>query len=236
MTDARTTEIAGRLTVVRDRIARACVAAGRSPEEVTLVAVTKTYPADDVVRLAGLGVLDVGENRDQEAATKARTVADHEVAVRWHFVGHLQRNKARSVVEYASVVHSVDSLRLATALADAAERSERTDRPIGVLIQVSLDGDPARGGATTDVPEIAEHVSAATALELKGVMAVAPLDWEPDQAFSRLREVSEELRRTYPEAVWISAGMSEDLESAVNHGSTHVRVGTALLGNRPSLR
>jgi pyridoxal phosphate enzyme (YggS family) len=233
MSDARTTEIAGRLAVVRDRIARACAAAGRSPDEVTLIAVTKTYPADDVARLAGLGVLDVGENRDQDAAPKARAVAERDVPVRWHFVGHLQRNKCRSVVEYASFVHSVDSLRLATALADAAERAGRS---IGVLVQVSLDGDPARGGASTEIPAIAEHVSAATALELKGVMAVAPMDWEPDRAFSRLREVSEDLRRTHPEAVWISAGMSGDLESAVNHGSTHVRVGTALLGNRPPLR
>jgi hypothetical protein len=233
MSDARTTEIAGRLAVVRDRIARACAAAGRSPDEVTLIAVTKTYPADDVARLAGLGVLDVGENRDQDAAPKARAVAERDVPVRWHFVGHLQRNKCRSVVEYASFVHSVDSLRLATALADAAERAGRS---IGVLVQVSLDGDPARGGASTEIPAIAEHVSAATALELRGVMAVAPMDWEPDRAFSRLREVSEDLRRTHPEAVWISAGMSGDLESAVNHGSTHVRVGTALLGNRPPLR
>jgi pyridoxal phosphate enzyme (YggS family) len=236
MADARTSEIAGRLTVVRDRIAQACAAAGRSPDEVTLIAVTKTYPADDVVRLAGLGVLDVGENRDQEAAGKAGEVAAAGVDVRWHFVGHLQRNKCRSVVEYATVVHSVDSLRLVTALADAADRADRATRPIGVLVQVSLDGDRARGGATEEIPAIAEHVSAAAALELRGVMAVAPTDWDPDQAFSRLRDVSDELRRTYPEAVWISAGMSGDLESAVNHGSTHVRVGTALLGNRPPLR
>jgi PLP dependent protein len=233
MSDERTAEIAGRLAVVRDRIARACAAADRAPEEVTLVAVTKTYPADDVVRLAELGVLDVGENRDQDAAPKARAVAERDVPVRWHFVGHLQRNKCRSVVEYATAVHSVDSLRLATALGEAAERAGRT---IGVLVQVSLDGDPARGGATTELPAIAEHVSASGALELKGVMAVAPVHWDPDRAFSRLREMSEELRRTHPEAVWISAGMSADLESAVNHGSTHVRVGTALLGNRLPLR
>jgi pyridoxal phosphate enzyme (YggS family) len=233
MLDERTAEISGRLAVVRDRIARACVAAGRSPDDVTLVAVTKTYPADDVVRLADLGVLDVGENRDQDAAPKARAVGERGVPVRWHFVGHLQRNKCRSVVQYATVVHSVDSLRLAVTLGESADRA---GRPIGVLVQVSLDGDPARGGATTEVPAIAEHVSAAAALELKGVMAVAPADWDPDRAFSRLQDVSADLRRAYPDAVWISAGMSGDLESAVNHGSTHVRVGTALLGNRPPLR
>jgi pyridoxal phosphate enzyme (YggS family) len=233
MSDDRAAEISGRLAVVRDRIARACVAAGRSPDEVTLVAVTKTYPADDVVRLADLGVLDVGENRDQDAAPKARAVAERGAPVRWHFVGHLQRNKCRSVVQYASVVHSVDSVRLAVTL---GEEADRAGRPIGVLVQVSLDGDPDRGGATTEVPAIAEHVSAAAALELKGVMAVAPMDWDADRAFSRLQEVSADLRRTHPEAVWISAGMSGDLESAVNHGSTHVRVGTALLGNRLPLR
>jgi pyridoxal phosphate enzyme (YggS family) len=236
MSDDRTAEISDRLAVVRRRIEQACAAAGRSPEDVTLVAVTKTYPADDVVRLADLGVLDVGENRDQDAASKARAVAERGVPVRWHFVGQLQRNKCKSVVQYASVVHSVDSLRLAVTLGEAAERAERADRPIGVLVQVSLDGDPSRGGASTELPAIAEHVSAAAALELKGVMAVAPVDWEADRAFSRLQEVSTELRRTHPEAVWISAGMSGDLESAVNHGSTHVRVGTALLGNRPPLR
>jgi pyridoxal phosphate enzyme (YggS family) len=233
LSDDRTAEISDRLAVVRNRIERACVAAGRSPDDVTLVAVTKTYPADDVVRLADLGVLDVGENRDQDAAPKARAVAERGVPVRWHFVGHLQRNKCRSVVQYASVVHSVDSLRLAVTL---GEEADRAGRPIGVLVQVSLDGDPARGGATSELPAIAEHVSAAAALELKGVMAVAPVDWEADRAFSRLQEVSTELRATYPEAVWISAGMSGDLESAVNHGSTHVRVGTALLGNRLPLR
>ncbi len=146
---ARTAEIAGRLAVVRDRIGRACAAAGRPPDDVTLVAVTKTYPADDVIRLAELGVLDVGENRDQDAAPKARAVAERDVPVRWHFVGHLQRNKCRSVVEYATVVHSVDSLRLATALGEAAERAGRS---IGVLVQVSLDGDATRGGATDRTP------------------------------------------------------------------------------------
>ncbi len=151
----------------------------------------------------------------------------------WHFVGHLQRNKCRSVVEYAAVVHSVDSLRLARALGEAADRA---GRPIGVLVQVSLDGDPGRGGATTEVAAIADHVAGVAALDLKGVMAVAPTDWEPDAAFARLRAVSEELRASHPLAVWISAGMSGDLESAINHGSTHVRVGTALLGNRPPLR
>ncbi|MEU4793815.1 YggS family pyridoxal phosphate-dependent enzyme, partial [Micromonospora tulbaghiae] len=141
----RRAELAAGLARVRARIADACAAAGRPRDEVTLVAVTKTYPAADVVALAGLGVTDVGENRDQEAAPKAEAVADAGATPRWHFIGQLQRNKARSVVRYADVVQSVDSVRLAAAL-DAAAGAVR-DRPLDVLVQVSIDGDPDRGGA-----------------------------------------------------------------------------------------
>ena len=234
MGDARTEEIAGNLAKLRERIERACHAAGRAPAEVTLVAVTKTYPAQDVRRLAELGVTDVGENRDQDAAPKAAAVGP---GVRWHFVGRLQRNKCRSVVGYADVVHSVDSVRLAEALADAARR-QRAGRPLGVLVQVSIDGDVTRGGARTDeIERIAESIAkAGDTLELKGVMAVAPLDWEPAAAFADLRETANQLRARHPGATWISAGMSDDLEAAIKYGSTHVRVGSALLGNRPTLR
>ncbi|MFG2042637.1 YggS family pyridoxal phosphate-dependent enzyme [Dactylosporangium sp. NPDC048998] len=233
--DARTSEIAANLAAVRERIAAACRAAGREPDSVTLVAITKTYPAEDVARLAGLGVLDVGENRDQEAAPKAAAVP----GVRWHFVGQLQRNKARSVVGYADVVHSVDSLRLADALADAAVRAGR-ETPLGALVQVSLDDDERRGGAVTGaVEKVAEAIAASPALRLLGVMAVAPLDWEPDEAFARLAAISARIRQRLsgPDGVpdWISAGMSNDLESAILHGSTHVRVGSALLGKRTPL-
>jgi pyridoxal phosphate enzyme (YggS family) len=231
MDDARTEEISHNLAAVRRRIALACAAAGRAPDEVTLVAVTKTYPASDVERLAALGVTDVGENRDQEAAPKAAAV---KADVRWHFVGHLQRNKCRSVVGYADVVHSVDSVRLAEALADAAGKER--DRPLEVLVQVSLDGDPARGGVDNDVAAVADAVAGADLLVLKGVMAVAPVEADPDGAFARLAEISARIRATHPGADRISAGMSGDLEAAVRHGSTHVRVGSALLGNRPALR
>jgi PLP dependent protein len=215
---------------------------------VTLVAVTKTYPADDVVALARLGVRDIGENRDQDAAPKAAEVAASGERVTWHFVGHLQRNKCRSVVTYADVVHSVDSVRLAEALARAAAEHERAN-PLGALVQVSIDGDPERGGAlyaagrhspregaADEVDRVAEVIAGAADLRLLGVMAIAPLDWAPGEAFARLREVSERLRVTYPEAAWISAGMSDDLEPAVAHGSTHVRIGSALLGKRAPLR
>jgi pyridoxal phosphate enzyme (YggS family) len=248
--DARTSQIAANLASVRERIAAACRAAGREPESVTLVAITKTYPAEDVLRLASLGVLEVGENRDQEAAPKAAAVPWGS-RVRWHFVGRLQRNKARSVVRYADVVHSVDSLRLVDALVDAAVHTERPERPerpgrpasaepLGALVQVSLDDDERRGGAVTGaVEKVAEAIAAAPALRLRGVMAVAPLDWEPDEAFARLAAISDRIRLRFSgpdwSPDWISAGMSNDLESAILHGSTHVRVGSALLGNRTPL-
>ncbi|MFI7574205.1 YggS family pyridoxal phosphate-dependent enzyme [Micromonospora sp. NPDC049497] len=237
----RRAEIAAGLARVRSRIADACAAAGRDRTGVTLIAVTKTYPAGDVVALTGLGVTDVGENRDQEAAPKAAEVAAAGVEARWHFIGQLQRNKAKSVVRYADVVHSVDSVRLARAL-DAASGSVR-DRPLDVLVQVSIDGDAARGGAVPDaadpdtgLPAVAESVAGADGLRLAGLMAVAPLGWEAERAFARLAEVAEAFRAAHPHATALSAGMSGDLEIAIRYGATHVRVGSALLGMRPTLR
>jgi PLP dependent protein len=235
---ARRDELAASLDEVRRRIGRACTTAGRDPGSVTLVAVTKTYPASDVQLLAGLGVTDVGENKDQEAAAKAAAVDD---PLRWHFVGQLQRNKAKSVVTYADVVESVDSLRLAGALSTAAARLR--DRPLDVLVQVSIDGDPARGGAVADYADtdrdlwrVAEAVAGAEGLRLGGVMAVAPRGWEPDRAFEVLAGLAARLRADFPGAVDISAGMSGDLEQAIQYGATHVRIGTSLLGMRNTLR
>ena len=233
--DERTSGLAENLARVRRRLTEACQAAGRAPGDVTLVGITKTYPADDVVRLSGLGLIDVGENRDQEASAKAAAVRAAGVRARWHFVGQLQRNKCRSVAGYADAVHSVDSVRLAEALAEAALRV-RDGRPLDVLVQVSLDGDPDRGGAAEEVLAVADAVAKAELLRLRGVMAVAPLGARPDGAFARLAEISAGLQAAHPGADRISAGMSGDLEAAVRHGSTHVRVGTALLGNRPVLR
>ncbi|MEE6260660.1 YggS family pyridoxal phosphate-dependent enzyme [Plantactinospora sonchi] len=239
--DRRRAQLAENLASVRARIDRACVDAGRDPAEVTMVAVTKTYPAGDVVSLAGLGVTDVGENRDQEAAPKAAEVAAAGADVRWHFVGQLQRNKARSVVRYADLVHSVDSVRLAAALGEAADRHR--DRPLAALVQVNLDGAADRGGALVDGGDPDREVAAVAAalaghprLRLAGVMAVAPLDWAPERAFARLAEVAAGLRADHPDAVVVSAGMSGDLEAAISHGATHVRIGSALLGMRSTLR
>ncbi|MFI6295239.1 YggS family pyridoxal phosphate-dependent enzyme [Nonomuraea sp. NPDC050790] len=224
----REAEIGERLGEVEARIARACQAAGRDRAEVTLIAVTKTYPAADVRILAGLGVRDVGENRDQEAAGKAAECAD--VPLTWHFVGQLQTNKVRSVVRYADVIHSVDRERLATAISKEAVRA---GREVTCLVQVALDDDPERGGARpVDVPALADVIAAAGGLRLGGVMAVAPLGEDPGKAFGRLREIALALQARHPGAVMVSAGMSGDLSEAVAHGATHVRVGTALLGRR----
>jgi len=234
VTGDRSQQLAANLARVRARIAAAVRAAGRNPDEVTLVAVTKTYPASDVVALARLGVTEIGENRDQEAAGKAAEVAARQVAVRWHYVGRLQRNKCRSVVRYAEWVHSVDSTRLATALGAAA--AAHRDRPLEVLVQVSIDANPARGGVAPDqLGRVAEAVAAEPALRLRGVMAVAPLAWSPAAAFERLAELATRLRADHPQATAVSAGMSEDLEEAVACGATHLRIGTDLLGTRAPL-
>ncbi len=231
--EVRRAELAGNLARVRARIADACTAAGRDRGEITLIAVTKTYPASDVLHLAALGVRDIGENRDQEAAPKAASVQAAGVAVTWHFIGQLQRNKARSVARYAHLVHSVDRPELVEALARAAP----PDQPLGVLLQVGLDDRPGRGGVPpAQLMPLADLVAARPALALRGVMAVAPLDAPAEPAFARLAEAAGRLRATYPEATVISAGMSADLEPAVAHGATHVRIGSALLGNRAPLR
>lgn len=234
--ERRRAELAANLDQVHKRIAGACAAAGRRSDSVTLTAVTKTYPASDVLLLAGLGVTDVGENRDQDASGKAAEVRAAGVRLRWHFVGQLQRNKAKSVCAYADVVESVDSLRLVTALDRAAVAAAR-DEPLEVLVQVSLDGDPARGGVLgDDLWRVSDAVASSDGLRLGGLMAVAPLGEEPDSAFARLAELAGRLVTAHPGATVVSAGMSGDLEAAVRHGATHVRIGTSLLGMRNSLR
>jgi len=224
----RREELALRLAEVQNRIAKACQAAGRDPGELTLIGVTKTRPASDVRLLAELGLRDVGENRDAEAAPKAAECAD--LNLTWHFIGQLQTNKCASVVRYASVVHSVDRLRLVRALGKAARAAGRV---IEALIEVSLDGDPARGGAVAgDVPALAEALAGEESLALGGVMAIAPLGMEPATAFARLGDSAAAVRAIRPAATVISAGMSGDLEAAVESGATHLRIGTALLGDR----
>jgi PLP dependent protein len=235
--DVRRAQIAAGLGEVRARIASACGRSGRDPAEITLIAVTKTFPAADVRLLADLGVRDIGESRDQEAREKAAACADLDLT--WHFVGQLQTNKARSVVSYASVVHSLDRPELVRTLARAVERGRehpsRADRPLRCLVQVRLDDRPGRGGADPlVVPELADQIAASPHLQLGGVMAVAPLDADPGPAFGRLAELAAGIKMRHADATWMSAGMSDDLEAAIDAGATHVRIGRGLLGVRPS--
>lgn len=243
---ARQDELSANLAALRTRIAAACDQAGRSPDEVTLIAVTKTFPASDIRLLARLGVLDIGENRDQEAAPKAAECAGLEPRLRWHFIGQLQANKAKSVVRYADVVHSVDRSRLVGAL---GSRARGAGREVTCLVQVDLDqaddiasengersGLAPRGGAAPGaVPALADEIAGEDGLTLGGVMAVAPLGASPRPAFKRLAGVAAIVRRAHPGATMISAGMTGDLEEAIAEGATHVRVGTALLGGRAAL-
>ncbi|MEU6233336.1 YggS family pyridoxal phosphate-dependent enzyme [Kitasatospora sp. NPDC047058] len=238
---ARYEELGTNLEVVERRIADACAAAGRPRHEVKLVVVTKTYPAEDTALLAGLGVTDVAENRDQDAAPKAEQCRN--LPLDWHFVGQLQTNKVRSVVRYANHVHSVDRLRLVESLSAAVLKAGRPE--LGCLVQVALDkahgeAEGRAGVAPEDVPALADAIAGAPGLRLDGVMTVAPLAGplagDPARAFGRLAEIATAVRAAHPAATMVSAGMSGDLEQAVAAGATHVRVGTAVLGVRSPLR
>lgn len=245
---ARYEELGTNLEVVERRIADACAAAGRPREDVTLIVVTKTYPAEDTALLAGLGVTDVAENRDQDAAPKAEQCRN--LPLDWHFVGQLQTNKVRSVVRYANHVHSVDRLRLVESLSAAVLKSGRPE--LGCLVQVALDKEASISGAAAggesahragvapqDVAELADAIADTPGLRLDGVMTVAPLAGplagNPARAFERLAEIATAVRAAHPAATMVSAGMSGDLEQAIAAGATHVRVGTAVLGVRSPL-
>jgi len=217
--------LAERLARVDGEIADAARAAGRDPGGLTRIVVTKFHPAELLRELVGLGVRDVGENRHQEAVVKAAELAD--LDLNWHFVGQLQSNKAKAVREYATAVHSVDRASLADALAAEA--------PLDVFLELNLTGDPARGGVDpARMDELAERVMSTPGLVLRGVMAVAPLGEAPRAAFERVRAASESLIRIAPAATAISAGMSGDFREAILEGATHLRIGTAITGKRPT--
>lgn len=227
----RRDEIEAGLASVEQRIAAACVAAGRERDEITLIVVTKTYPASDVDILAELGVMDVGENRHPEAGDKADEVAAN---VRWHFLGGVQTNKAGAIARYADTIHSVDRLKLVNALSRGAEAAGRTLR---CLVQVDFgDADGRSGVAPAGLPEVAAAVAKAEHLELAGVMTVAPLGEDPSPHFEHLVRLSTELRRDHPGSTMISAGMSDDFEAAIAAGATHLRLGRSVLGERASTR
>jgi pyridoxal phosphate enzyme (YggS family) len=225
----RRAELAAGLAETERRIVEACASAGRSREEITLVVVTKTYPASDVEVLAELGVADVGENRHPEAGDKADAVA---APLRWHFLGGLQTNKAGAVARYADLVHSVDRVKLVNSLSRGAQAAERT---LTCLVQVDFAStDPGRAGVAPDgIAAVADAIADAPGLVLGGVMTVAPLGDDPAPHFEHLVRLSVDLRRDHPDATIVSAGMSGDLEAAVVAGATHLRIGRSVLGERP---
>jgi len=229
----RLSEIQSNLEIIQARIESACTVAGRDISEITLIAVTKTYPASDVDLLKQLGIENVGENRDQEASAKKLEVKSE---FKWHFIGQLQSNKAKSVVNYADLIHSVDRWSLAKEIQKSAQGKDKVQQ---VLIQVDLDQsgpDPTRGGIwPAELRELAQLINQASHLEIKGLMSVAPLGEKPELAFARLKEIRVDFLKENPGAQILSAGMSDDLESAILHGATHLRIGSALLGERPKI-
>lgn len=215
-------DLEARLASVTAEVAQAARDAGRNPAEITTIVVTKFHPAALVRELADLGVRDFGESRHQEAQPKIAELAD--LAATWHFIGQVQSKKARQVRSYVDVIHSVDRPSLVDALAGG---------PLDVFIQVNLTDDPARGGAQPDdLASLAERVASTEGLKLRGLMAVAPLESEPRREFARVRTLSERLRAAHPEASGLSMGMSGDFREAILEGATHLRIGTAITGNR----
>ncbi|WP_448004387.1 YggS family pyridoxal phosphate-dependent enzyme [Agromyces bauzanensis] len=217
--------LADRLAAVQGSVADAARDAGRSPSEITIIVVTKFQPVSLIAELASLGVRDVGENRHQEAKAKAEALAD--LGLRWHFVGQLQSKKARQVRAYASAIHSVDRASLVDAL-----RSDEAS--VDCFVQVDLTDDPGRGGVAPEGLEaLVEHVLETPGLHLRGLMAVAPLGEPARPAFARVRLLSERIRALAPHATDLSMGMSHDFREAILEGATHLRIGTAITGNRP---
>jgi hypothetical protein len=215
-----------RLDGVRGQVVDAARAAGRDPAAITTIVVTKFHPASLVRELAELGVRDVGENRQQDAGPKSAELVDLDLA--WHFIGQLQSNKVRAVLEYASSIHSVDRTSLVEAIAS-------TSQAVDVFLQLNLTHDAGRGGVSlTGLDELAEQVLESPQVNLRGVMAVAPLGEEPRSAFARVRQASERLQRVAPAADALSMGMSGDFREAILEGATHLRIGTAITGNRPT--
>lgn len=226
--------LAARLSAVDERIAEAARRADRDPAEITRIVVTKFHPAQLVRDLHALGVTEVGENRQQELTAKREALGQAQEpgleGLHWHFIGQAQTNKAAAIRRASDVVHSVDRVRLA----DALHRAAQDDGTLDVLVQVNLTQDAGRGGSTlADAEVLAEHVLGLDSLRLRGVMAVAPLEEDPAEAFARLRAVADRVRALAPEATWISAGMTGDFVQAIEAGATHLRIGSAITGPRP---
>ncbi len=238
--DLRRAELGAALEAVRARVARAEATAGRAPGSARLMVVTKFFPAGDLARLIDLGVTEFGESREPEAGRKVAAVRSElpGVAFDVDMIGSLQRKKAKTVARWARRVQSVDSPDLVDALARATaaalEAGARV-QPLGMLLQMSLDGDPTRGGAVeSDLPALADAVTGHDGLlTLDGLMVIAPLHGEAEAHLAHAAQIAERFRARHPAATELSAGMSADVESAIAHGSTCVRVGTAIMGPRP---
>jgi len=217
----RKEEIAQNLGEVKERIQRAAKSVDRDPNSVQLIVVTKTFPVSDIEILRDLGESNFGENRDQEAGPKAESIP-----ATWHFQGQIQSNKIKSICEWADVIHSISSEKEILKFAQSPRKHQ-------VFLQVSLDGQVGRGGASpADLMKLADLVNQSNNLELLGLMAVAPLDVEPEKAFADLVLINQGFVGQYPTAKFLSAGMSGDFEAAIKYGATHIRVGSSILGSR----
>ena len=227
---SRKDQILSNLESVKEKISTAAQAAGRAPSEITLIAVTKTFPVSDLEILYELGVRNFGENRDQEAAPKVGALpAD----ITWHFQGGIQSNKLKSISNWASVIHSVDKFKYAQMISQFS-----VDKTKEIFIQVSLDTLPQsrEGVDPADLMQLAEQIMSLPNLEVKGLMAVAPLDQPTEQAFVRLQQIQQKFIQLYPAASSLSSGMSGDYELAISLGATHVRIGSSILGNRSPIK
>ena len=222
----RKSEIATNLATVTERITAAAKKVNRSPSDIKLIVVTKTFPIIDLQFLYELGVRDFGENRDQEASQK---VSELPSDINWHFQGQIQSNKLKSITSWATFIHSVDQLKYAKMISEFAG-----DQKKSIFLQLSLDEIPeSRGGVDpAKLHELASELSQFSNLNLVGLMAVAPLDESTNQAFARLSKYHQLFVEHFPEAKFLSAGMSGDYESAILHGATHLRIGSSILGNR----
>ena len=217
----RKEEISRNLQEVKERISAAAESVDRDPAEIKLIVVTKTFPISDVEILRELGESNFGENRDQEAAPKAESVTAN-----WHFQGQIQSNKIKSICEWADVIHSISSEKEILRFAQSPRKHQ-------VFLQVSLDGQEGRGGASpAELAELANLVNESNNLELLGLMAVAPLGVEPENAFADLAQINQGFAGQFPNSKYLSAGMSGDFEAAIKYGATHIRVGSSILGSR----
>jgi hypothetical protein len=227
------TELGQRYQAIVEAIATAATSANRDPKEITLVVVSKNHPHQLVLDLLELGARDFGENRDQEASVKAKQIAhESEMDFNWHFIGQLQTNKVKSVLEYASYLHSLDR---ASLLDELLKRTVERSIPLKVFVQVNMTEDLERGGVNpVDLMAFAERVLASPGLELVGLMGVGGLDTAPEREFERLALLSNQLQQLAPSADRLSMGMSGDFEAAIAYGATHLRIGTAITGIRPT--